>query len=45
MIEAFEYSLDNIKRLPIWIPNFEKFIHIMIGFIIGFLIGLIINIA
>ena len=44
MLDGLEYSLEEIKRLPIWIPINEKIIEILFGILIGILIGVCIKI-
>ena len=39
MIEGFEYSLDEVKKLPIWIPITEKVIAIITGVLFGWILG------
>jgi len=39
LIEGFEYSIDKIKELPIWIPNIEKIIYVLLGLSFGFILG------
>lgn len=44
MIDGFEYALDKIKQLPIWVPITEKALYILLGILIGFIIGMLITI-
>ena len=41
MIEGFEYSLEEIKKLPVWIPITEKITAIIFGTTLGWLLGML----
>ena len=42
-IDGFEYSLENIKNLPIWVPKLERIAHTLIGLFFGVLVGILIG--